>query len=103
MTNKIHKITDHQTANQAATHLRSVNGAYTSVNGNKCAPEAHSPRPQRVEGPPPFQTPFQDINDELDWDEYMRRGNQWLDMLTRVLMAFVVAGIVTLIIVNVTR
>ncbi len=102
MTGKIHKITDHHKANHATTHLRSVNGAYTSVNGNKYAPEP-TPRAQRVEGPPPFQTPFQDINDELDWDEYMRRGNQWLDMLTRVLMALVAAGIVTLIVVNVTR
>ena len=94
MTRICFEQSDHTKANQATAHYRSDVGA--------TAPEP-TPRAQRVEGQHTFQIPFQDVNDDLIMDDYTAEAERILEAAVRVLSAAVIAGIATLIIVNLTR
>ncbi|WP_170759943.1 hypothetical protein [Ruegeria lacuscaerulensis] len=44
-----------------------------------------------------FRTPFEDVNDDVIWQDYRDATKALLTALTRVLIAFVLAGVGTLI------
>lgn len=94
MTRICFEQSDHTKANQATAHNRSDVGATASE---------PLPRAQLVEGQRRFQTPFQDVNDDLIMDDYTAEAERILEAAVRVLSAAVIAGIATLIIVNLTR
>lgn len=122
MTRICFEQSDHTKANQATAHNRSdvgatapeplpraqlVEGQRPNTLGRAEKPQGiggagtavNSPKPRRH----PFHTPFQDVNDDLIMDDYMAGAERILEAAVRVLSAAVIAGIATLIIVNLTR